>query len=108
MKYDLDSLEVLDAVVKAGTFARAAGELHRTQSAVSYAVNKLESQLQVEIFDRSGHRAELTDAGRVILIRTDLGNVFALGNPVEDLISSPAVLTFDAALIAEPGEPEGP
>ena len=67
MKYDLDSLEVLDAVVKAGTFARAAGELHRTQSAVSYAVNKLESQLQVEIFDRSGHRAELTDAGRVIL-----------------------------------------
>jgi hypothetical protein len=52
--------------------------------------------------------AEPFDAGRVILIRTDLGNVFALGNPVEDLISSPAVLTFDAALIAEPGDPEGP
>jgi hypothetical protein len=46
--------------------------------------------------------AEPFDAGRVILIRTDLGNVFALGNPVEDLTSSPAVLTFDAALIAEP------
>ena len=51
--------------------------------------------------------AEPFDAGRVILIRTDLGNVFALGNPVEDLTSSPAVLTFDAALIAEPGELEG-
>ena len=40
------------------------------------------------------------DAGRVILIRTDLGSVFALGNPSEDLTSSK--LTFDAALIAQP------
>jgi hypothetical protein len=40
------------------------------------------------------------DAGRVILIRTDLGNVYALGNPVEDLTS--LRLTFDAALIANP------
>jgi hypothetical protein len=40
------------------------------------------------------------DAGRVILIRTDLGNVYALGNPVEDLSTSR--LTFDAALIAHP------
>jgi hypothetical protein len=40
------------------------------------------------------------DSGRVILIRTDLGNVYALGNPVEDLTSSR--LTFAAALIAKP------
>lgn len=40
------------------------------------------------------------DPGRVILIRTDLGNVYALGNPSEDLISSK--LTFDAALIDQP------
>ncbi len=39
-------------------------------------------------------------AGRVILIRTDLGSVYALGNPSEDLTSSR--LTFDAALIANP------
>jgi len=38
------------------------------------------------------------DAGRVILIRSDLGSVFALGNPVEDEHR----LTFDAALISEP------
>ena len=40
------------------------------------------------------------DAGRVILIRTDLGNVYALGNPLEDLTNG--VLMFAAALIATP------
>jgi hypothetical protein len=40
------------------------------------------------------------DAGRVILIRTDLGDVYALGNPVEDLTNSR--LTFHSASIARP------
>lgn len=40
------------------------------------------------------------DAARVILIRTDLGNVYALGDPSEDLLSSK--LTFRAALIDQP------
>jgi hypothetical protein len=43
---------------------------------------------------------EVFDSGRVILIRTDLGNVYALGNPVPDAGSG--TLSFDAALIAEP------
>lgn len=38
------------------------------------------------------------DADRVILIRTDLGAVYALGNPVEDDVAQ--TLTFDAALVA--------
>jgi hypothetical protein len=50
--------------------------------------------------------ADLFDAGRVILIRTDLGNVFALGNPVEDSAGGTWTLTFDAALIAESVGPE--
>lgn len=44
--------------------------------------------------------ADPFDSGRVILIRTDLGNVYALGNPVEDLTN--LRLAFDAALIAKP------
>jgi hypothetical protein len=44
--------------------------------------------------------ADPFDSGRVILIRTDTGHVYALGNPVEDLTNSR--LTFDAALIARP------
>ncbi len=67
MKFDLDSLEVLEAIVEEGTFAGAARRLHRTQSAVSYSVAKLEEGLGVAVFDRRGHRARLTTTGRVVL-----------------------------------------
>lgn len=40
------------------------------------------------------------DAQRVILLRTDVGNVFALGNPSEDTMAG--TLTFSAALIDHP------
>jgi DNA-binding transcriptional LysR family regulator len=63
----LDSLRALDAIVESGSFAGAALRLHKTQSAVSYAVKKLEGELGVALFDRSGHRAELTPAGRLVL-----------------------------------------
>lgn len=39
------------------------------------------------------------DADRVILIRTDMGAVYALGNPVEDLTAQ--TLTFDAVLLED-------
>jgi hypothetical protein len=44
--------------------------------------------------------ADPFDSGRVILIRTDVGNLYALGNPVED--SMMQTLAFDATLIATP------
>lgn len=43
---------------------------------------------------------QLFDPDRVILIRTDAGNVYALGNPVVDGTAN--TLTFDAALIDAP------
>jgi DNA-binding transcriptional LysR family regulator len=67
MKIDLDHLLVIDAIDRRGSFARAAEELHRVPSAVTYAVNKLEQDLGVQIFDRSGHRARLTDTGEKVL-----------------------------------------
>lgn len=67
MNVNLDQLEVLEAIDRLGSFSAAAKELHRATSAVSYAVKTLEDLLGVEIFDRSGHRAQLTDAGRVVL-----------------------------------------
>lgn len=63
----LDQLRVLDAVDRRGTFAAAALELHRVTSAVSYAIKHLEEGLGLTLFDRSGHRAELTPAGRRML-----------------------------------------
>ncbi|MCB9544649.1 MAG: LysR family transcriptional regulator [Myxococcales bacterium] len=67
MALTLDALEVLDAVDRAGSFGSAARALHRAQSAVSYAIRQLEEALGVALFDRSGHRAVLTPAGRATL-----------------------------------------
>ncbi|MHB8535342.1 MAG: LysR family transcriptional regulator [Sulfuricaulis sp.] len=67
MRLTLDTLAVLDAIDRKGSFAAAADELHRVPSAVTYAVQKLEEDLSVSLFDRSGHRAILTDAGRELL-----------------------------------------
>jgi len=67
MKISLDNLLVIDAIVRRGSFAKAAEELHRVPSAITYAVNKLEQDLGVEIFDRSGHRAQLTGLGKELL-----------------------------------------
>jgi DNA-binding transcriptional LysR family regulator len=67
MKLSFEALEALDAIDRAGTFAEAAELLHRVPSALSYLVQKLESDLDVSLFDRSGRRAKLTQAGRVIV-----------------------------------------
>lgn len=67
MKLSLDALLVLDAIDRRGSFAAAAAELHRVPSAITYAVHKLEQDLDVELFDRTGHRATLTAAGVELL-----------------------------------------
>jgi DNA-binding transcriptional LysR family regulator len=67
MRLSLDSLLVLDAIERKGSFAAAAEELHRVPSAITYAVQKLEEDLDVLLFDRSGHRAQLTEAGKELL-----------------------------------------
>ncbi|MBS1218888.1 MAG: LysR family transcriptional regulator [Proteobacteria bacterium] len=67
MRLSLDALLVLDAIDRKGSFAAAAHELHRVPSAVTYTVQKLEQDLDVLLFDRRGHRAKLTAAGRELL-----------------------------------------
>lgn len=67
MHLSLESIQVLDAIDRKGSFAAAAGELHRVPSAITYSVRQLEEGLGVEIFDRRGHRAVLTEAGRELL-----------------------------------------
>lgn len=67
MRLSLDALETLVAIADAGGFARAAERLHRVPSALTYTVNKIESDLGVTLFDRSGKRPELTAAGRELV-----------------------------------------
>lgn len=67
MRLTIDSIQVLDAIDRKGSFSAAAGELHRVPSAITYSVRQLEESLGVELFDRRGHRAVLTEAGRELL-----------------------------------------
>jgi DNA-binding transcriptional LysR family regulator len=66
-KLSFEALQVLDAIDRKGSFAAAAEDLHRVPSAVTYSVRQLESALGIALFDRSGHRAVLTEAGHELL-----------------------------------------
>ncbi|KDM89910.1 LysR family transcriptional regulator [Photobacterium galatheae] len=64
-----EALMVLDAIERRGSFAAASEELGRAPSSLSYQVQKLEQDLDLVIFDRSGHKAVFTKAGRLLLER---------------------------------------
>lgn len=63
----LDALRVLDAIDQKGSFGAAADALFKVPSALSYTIQKLESDLGINLFDRSKQRAQLTAAGRLLL-----------------------------------------
>ena len=65
----LEALHILDAIDRRGSFAAAANELDRAPSSLSYQIQKLEQDLDIMIFDRSGHKANFTEAGKLILER---------------------------------------
>jgi DNA-binding transcriptional LysR family regulator len=65
----LDQFRVFATVAEAGSFSAAARRLNRAQSAITYAIQKLEEQVGVELFDRSAYRPVLSDAGRALLPR---------------------------------------
>lgn len=63
----LEALEVIDAIERRGSFARAAEELNKATSAISYTVQRLEEQLDISLFQRQGRRSVLTPAGKLVL-----------------------------------------
>jgi LysR family transcriptional regulator, transcriptional activator of the cysJI operon len=58
---------VFRAVAQQLSFRKAAEELYLTQPAVSLQIKALEDDLGVQLFDRTGARIMLTDAGSVLL-----------------------------------------
>ncbi|HUH37285.1 MAG TPA: LysR family transcriptional regulator [Spongiibacteraceae bacterium] len=83
----LDALQTLDAIDRRGSFARAAEELNKATSAVSYTVQKLEEQLGVTLYQRQGRRSVLTASGRLLLEegRKILGATAFLADQVKEL-----------------------
>lgn len=68
-KISLDQWTTLVGVVEAGSYARAAERLHKSQSTLTYGVQKLEALLGVQVFEKRGRKAVLTPTGEVLYRR---------------------------------------
>jgi DNA-binding transcriptional LysR family regulator len=65
----LEQWRTLVTVVDTGSYAQAAVELHKSQSAVTYAVQKIESLLGIKAFEILGRKAILTPTGQFLYRR---------------------------------------
>jgi len=68
-KVSLDQWRAFLAVIDAGGYARAAEQLFKSQSSVSYAIAQLESALGLAVFEIRGRRAVMTPAGELLYRR---------------------------------------
>ena len=71
MELDVRRLRVLREVALRGTVTAAAGSLGFTPSAVSQQLSALERESGVTLLERAGRRVRLTDAGQVLVQRTE-------------------------------------
>jgi len=90
----LDQWRAFIAVVEAGGYAQAAENIHKTQSSVSYAVQKIEQLLKLKLFAKQGRRAVLTPAGQVLYRRA------------KNVVERAAVLERGAAELGADWDPE--
>ena len=103
MNWTLEQLRQFVTTAECGSFSAAARRLGRAQSAVSTAIGLLEADLDMELFDRSGRNAKLTDAGELLLLeaRELLSQAEALDNRARSLSSGSQArlaLALDEAL----------
>lgn len=68
-KITLDQWQAFVSVVEAGGYAQAAGRLYKSQSTLTYAVQKLERLLGVKVFEIQGRKAVLTAVGQMLYRR---------------------------------------
>ncbi|MFC7519002.1 LysR substrate-binding domain-containing protein [Herbaspirillum sp. GCM10030257] len=67
LKLTLEALQIIDAIDRLGSFSAAGKEIFRVPSTISYTVGKLEEDLGVALFERSGPKVVLTPAGKELL-----------------------------------------
>lgn len=105
-KTTLEQWAVLATVVDQGGFAQAADALHRSQSAVSYAVARLQEALEVQLLRVEGRKAVLTADGQTLLKRArgairDLQNLELLARSIKQGWEPRLCLVVDAAFPRE-------
>jgi DNA-binding transcriptional LysR family regulator len=101
-KTSIEQWAVLAAVVDHGGFAQAAKALHRSQSAVSYSLSRLQEALGVPLMAMQGRKAVLTLHGEALLKRArplvrDLETLEALSRSLQQGWEPHLDITVDAA-----------
>lgn len=69
MHYAPESLEAFAQAAALGSFSAAARKLGKSQSTISEAIARLEIDLGLQLFDRSGRQPRLTEAGHALNVR---------------------------------------
>src|SRR6478735_2985829 len=64
---DVDQLRTFVAIADSGSFTRAAEIVHKTQSAVSMQMKRLEERVGRPVFERDGRASRLTEEGERLL-----------------------------------------
>lgn len=67
LPFTLDQLRILKAIIKEGSFRKAADSLYVSQPAISLQIQNLEKQLNTPLFERTSKKATLTEAGSMLL-----------------------------------------
>ncbi len=63
---ELRHVRYFDAVAETLNFTRAAERLHVTQSTLSHQIRQMEDELGTLLFDRSGKKVRMTEAGEIL------------------------------------------
>lgn len=71
LRVTLEQWRMFRAVVQYGGFNQAAQGVHKSQSSIHNAVSKIESTLNVKLFDIEGRKTVLTEAGALMLRRAN-------------------------------------
>jgi DNA-binding transcriptional LysR family regulator len=98
----LEHWAVLATVIDKGGYAQAAASLHRSQSAISYAVARLQETVEVPLLAIEGRKAVLTPHGQVLLRRArlllrDLDTLESLARQLKQGWEAELRLVVDAA-----------
>ncbi|WNO62100.1 LysR family transcriptional regulator [Rheinheimera sp. MMS21-TC3] len=71
LRVTLEQWRMFRAVVQYGGFNQAAQGIHKSQSSIHNAVGKIESGLNVKLFEIEGRKTVLTEAGELMLRRAN-------------------------------------
>lgn len=95
-----NKFRILSALAKYRNMTHAGAELHLTQPAISHAVSQLESELGISLLQKTGKKAELTEAGqRIQSFWKEFENLYVEINQVANSFKDEDIESIRIALV---------